>query len=46
MDDATRPDQSADTELKEEDLEAVSGGSIVPFPPLPPFPPFPGESST
>ena len=36
------PATDADGAVSDEQLEAATGGSIIPFPPLPPFPPFPG----
>lgn len=42
MDNSGPEPEADDTAVSDEQLEDVSGGSIVPFPPLPPFPPFPG----
>ena len=40
--DEQTPATNADDAVSDEQLEDVTGGSIVPFPPLPPIPPFPG----
>ncbi len=42
MAEKTPADQSDKDNIPDEQLEDVSGGSLVPLPPLPPIPPMPG----